>query len=75
MRRVFVPRCCADARCFRREQALTAALPADYSYDGEHWVAVWDLWRHRSGRGVYEGKSMGGAELANVLANVLCPPR
>ena len=37
-------------------------------------MAVWDLWRHRRGNGVYEGKSMGGAELANVLANVLCPP-
>ena len=74
--RAVLPRCCADARCHRASitQALTAALPADYSYDGEHWVAVWDLWRHRNGRGVYEGKSMGGAELANVLANVLCPP-
>jgi hypothetical protein len=53
-------------------EALTAALPSDYSYDGEHWVAVWDVWKHRHGRGVYEGRSMAGAELANVLANVLC---
>ena len=37
-------------------------------------MAVWDVWRHRVGRGVYEGKSMAGSELANILANVLCGP-
>ncbi len=53
-------------------EALTAPLPSDYSHDGEHWVAVYDLWVQRRGRGAYEGRSMAAAELGNVLANILC---
>ncbi len=61
-------------------EALSAALPSDYCFDGEHWASVYDVWRHRKG-GTYQGRSMATAELGNVLANVLCagvkpaPPR
>lgn len=53
-------------------EALTAALPSDYTYDGEHWAAVWDVYRHRHGSGFFEGKSLGAAELGNILSNIIC---
>jgi len=52
-------------------EALTAALPADYSHDGEHWFNTWNLRRYRQGA-AYGGKSMAANELGNVLANLLC---
>ena len=52
-------------------EALTAPLPTDYSYDGEHYVSIHDVWRHRRGM-EYAGKTMATAEAANVLADLVC---
>ena len=52
-------------------EALTGPLPADYSYDGEHWSAVHDVWRWLRGA-QYAGKNMATAEAANVLADLVC---
>jgi len=52
-------------------EALTAALPADYCIDGEHWgcpaVAWWN--RHLQ---AYQCRGLANVIMANILANLLC---
>ena len=52
-------------------EALTAALPADYCMDGEHWGCPYTAWMWRE-RTPYQCKPLGNNVMANIVANVLC---
>ena len=52
-------------------EALTAALPADYCIDGEHWGCSWSAWQWRE-KTPYQCRALGNIAAANIVANMLC---
>ena len=52
-------------------EGLTAALPADYCIDGEHWGCGWTKWAPRR-REAYQCFSAAVLTLSNILANLVC---
>lgn len=57
-------------------EAITAALPADYCIDGEHWGCPRVAWQGRQLE-PYRCRSLGNVVFANILSNIICaaPPR
>ena len=56
-------------------EAITAALPTDYSIDGEHWGCRMDIWKGQRERSPYQCKGLGNVAVANLIANALCNDR
>ena len=54
-------------------EALTEGLPSDYCMDGEHWMCDWEKHQNRH-REPFQCRNGAGAELANILANLMCAP-
>lgn len=52
-------------------EALTEGLPADYSFDGEHWGCPHLFWTKRE-NAPFQCKALANVALGNVLANALC---
>lgn len=51
---------------------LRSLCPGRPTARAQHWVSTYSVYRWYKGS-PYQGRSLGGAELANVLANVICP--
>lgn len=52
-------------------EGITAALPADYSIDGEHFYCRYDLWQDRVSY-PYPCKGLANSVAANLIANAAC---
>ena len=52
-------------------QAVTAALPADYTIDGEHWGCRLDVYQVRTG-GRVPGNLLAGASVSVVIRPCSC---
>lgn len=51
-------------------ESLTAALPSDYNYDGEHWGCPWRSWENRRGSG-YSCKGLANVVVSNIISHFL----
>jgi hypothetical protein len=51
-------------------ESLTAALPSDYNYDGEHWGCPWRSWENRRGSG-YSCKGLANVVVSNIISDFL----
>jgi hypothetical protein len=51
-------------------EAITAALPSDFNYDGEHWGCPWRSWENRRGA-PYSCRGLANVVVSNIIAHFL----